>query len=117
MKASTIGRLYSIIKQFEEDNNSKTTAILFNEDSDWYRLMISSECLDKLNPFESILEVVKYIKSHDSKLICDLDFNITTVHSEDESIYKVRESFDEGVRYFNKAELFYNTLTDVYVMI
>ena len=89
------------------NNNSKTTAILFdNEDSKgWYRLAISSECLDKLSPFKATLKVVKYLKENDPTLYHDIHFNIITVHSEDESIHKVRESFDEGVRYFNKAEL------------
>jgi hypothetical protein len=116
---NNIQRLYNLIKKFETDNNSKTTAVLFDNDylKGWYRLMVSSECLDDLSPYESILELVKYIKENDPTLYHNLLFNISTVHTEDESMHKVRESFDEGVRYLNKAELFYNTLTNVYIMI
>lgn len=116
---NNIQRLYNLIKKFEIDNSSKTTAVLFDNDclKDHYRLMISSECLDDLNPYDSILEIIKHIKENDPTIYHDLHFTILTVHTEDESMHRVRESFDEGVRYFNKAELFYDTLTNVYVMI
>lgn len=116
---NNIQRLYELIKKFETDNNSKTTAVLFDNDhlKGWRRLMVSSECLDDLSPYDSILELVKYIKENDQTLYRDLLFNISTVHTGDENIHKVRESFDEGVRYFNKVDLFYDTLTNVYIMI
>lgn len=116
---NNIQRLYNLIKKFEIDNNSKTTAVLFDNDrlKDWHRLMISSECLDDLCPYDSILKFVKYIKENDSTLYRDLLFNIHPVHTEDESMHKVRESFDEGVRYFNEMELFYDTITNVYIML
>lgn len=116
---NNIQRLYDLIKKFDTDNNSKTTAVLFDNDysNGWHRLMVSSECLDDLSPYDSILEVVKYIKENDPTLYHDLHFNISTVHTDDESMHKVRESFDEGVRYFNKMELFYDTITNVYVML
>lgn len=119
MKNKNMERLYNLIKKFETDNNSKTTAILFDNDNSkgWYRLAISSECLDKLNPYDATLKVIKYLKENDPTIYPDIPFNIITVHTDDESIHKVRESFDEGMRYFNKAELFYDTLTNVYVMI
>ena len=116
---NNIQRLYDLIKKFETDNNSKTTAVLFDNDylKGWRRLMVSSECLDDLSPYDSILELVKYIKENDPTIHQDLLFNISTVHTGDESIHKVRESFDEGVRYFNEMELFYDTITNVYLMI
>ena len=116
---NNIQRLYDLIKKFEIDNNSKTTAVLCDNEhlKGWYRLLVSSECLDDLSPYDSILELVKYLKENDPTLYSDLRFNILTVHTEDESMNKVRESFDEGVKYFNKAELFYDTLTNVYIMI
>ena len=116
---NNIQRLYNLIKKFETENNSKTTAVLFDIDHSkgWYRLMVSSECLDNLCPYDAILKIIKYIKENDSTIYYDLKFNILTVHTDDESMHKIRESFDEGVRYFNEAELFYDTLTNVYVMI
>ena len=119
MKNENMERLYKLIKNFETDNNSTTTAILFdNENSKgWYRLAISSDCLDKLDPYDATLKVIKYLKENDPTIYPDIPFNIIPVHTEDETIHRVRESFEEGIRYFNKAELFYDTLTNVYVMI
>ena len=116
---NNIQRLYNLIKKFEIDNSSKTTAVLFDNDclKDHYRLMISSECLDDLNPYDSILEIIKHIKENDPTIYHDLHFTILTVHTEDDSMHKIRESFDEGVRHFDKAELFYDTLTNVYIML
>ena len=116
MKSSTIGRLYSVTKKFEEENNSKTTAVLFNKKGDEYKLMFASECLDDLSPYDSILEVVKYIKANEESLLRDLYFSIMTVHTEDESIMEIRETCIEGVKYMKTAELFYDELSEVYIM-
>mgnify|MGYP003300828084 CR=1 FL=1 len=74
-----IERLYNLIKKFETDNNSKTTAVLFDNDNSkgWYRLMIASECLDELSPFDATLKVVKYLKENDPTIYPDIPFNIT----------------------------------------
>ena len=83
MKNDTINRLYNLIKKFEKEKGSITTAVLFNSYDNYYRLMFASECLNSVGPYDATLEIVKYMKANDKDILKDLYFTITTVHTED----------------------------------
>lgn len=116
---NNVNRIYKVIKKFENEKDSKTKAVLFNPNTmnNYYRLMISSECLDKLNPYDSTLEVIKYIKSNDPEIVKDLFLAITPVHTDDETMKILNLNYKKGVSYIDKLEMFDKTLSEVYVMI
>ena len=117
MKNDTINRLYNLIKKFEKEKGSITTAVLFNSYDNYYRLMFASECLNSVGPYDATLEIVKYMKANDKDILKDLYFTITTVHTEDETIEELREQYNEGIEYLESTTLFYNDLSEVYIMI
>lgn len=116
MLENKINELYKIVKKFEEENNSKTTIIIFDKGEHSQTLAVSSECLDGLRPFDAILKFIKYMKSNDENILRGIG-SILPIHTDDENMNKLRESFDEGIKYMNSCELFDNTLTNVYVLI
>lgn len=106
-----------VLKGFE----GVVMAMLIKEEyGDGYKLLFSAKTLDEVSPFEATLEVVKYIKEHNEDLLKEIE-SILVIHSEDESVCKVKElMWERSEHYFieegKELELFGVTIEDGIVL-
>ena len=102
-----------VLKDFE---GVEMAMLLKEEYADGYRLLFSAKKLDDETPFNATFEVVKFIKEHNKDLLKEIS-TIIVIHSEDESVCKVKElMWNRNGNYFieegEELDLFGVTIDD-----
>lgn len=126
-KIQMVNLTQKIVQEFNRLTGPVDLAMLlkndftFNKDNNEskYTLLFSSKSLDDMSPFDSTLEVVKFFRKYNPDILKKIS-RIITIHSEDESVCKIKELMHRKNEDFfidsEGLELFGTTIKDAIIL-